>query len=49
MADQAPDTPGVYPASVFRIFSKQVFAVVGYDMEAETGDEDNGCPFEDCR
>ena len=49
MADQAPNTSRVHPASVLRILSKQVFAVVGDDVEAETGDEDNGRPFENCR
>ena len=49
MADQAPNTTRVHPAPVLRTFSEQVFAVVGYDVENETGDEDNGRPLEDCR
>ena len=48
MADQAPNTSRVHPASVLRILSEQVFAVVGYDVETETGDEDDGRPLEDC-
>ena len=48
MSDQAPDASGVYFASVLRVFPKQIFAVVGCGVEAETGDEDDGCPFEDC-
>lgn len=49
MADQAPNTSRVHPASIRRILSKQVFAMVGHDVEAETGDEDSGRPSEDCR
>ena len=48
MSDQTPDTSRVHLASVLRIFSKQVFAVIGYEVKAETGDEENGCPLEDC-
>ena len=47
MADQAPNHPGVRSASVLRILSKQVFAGVGYDVEAKTRDEDNRRPLED--
>ena len=48
MSDQAPDASRVYLAFVLRIFPEQIFAVIGYGVEAQTGDEDDGCPFEDC-
>lgn len=49
MSDQAPDTSRAHFTSVLRIFPKQIFAVIGYEVEAETGDEEDGCPFENCR
>lgn len=49
MSDQAPDASRIHFASVLCILSKQILAVIGCEVEAETGDEENGCPFEDCR
>lgn len=49
MSDHAPDTSRVYFASVLHVFSKQILAVIGDEVEAETSDEENRCPFEDCR
>ena len=48
MSDQAPDTSRVHFASVLRVFPKQIFAVIGYKVKTETGNEENGCPSEDC-
>ncbi len=48
MSDQAPDTSRVHFASVLHIFSKLIFTVIGDEVEAETSDEENGCPFIDC-
>lgn len=48
MSDQPPDTSRVHFASVLCVFSKQIFAVIGYDVEAEPRDEENGRPLEDC-
>ena len=47
MSDQAPDTSHVHFASVLHVFSEQIFAVIGDEVEAETSDEENGCPFKD--
>ena len=49
MSDKAPDASRVHFASVLCVFSEDIFAVVGYDVKAETGDKDNWCPSEDGR
>ena len=48
MSDDAPDTSRVHLAVVLPVLSKQILAVIGCDMEGETGDEDKRYPFEDC-
>lgn len=47
MSDHAPNTSRVHFAFVLRLFSKQIFAVICYEVEAESGDEENGHPSED--
>lgn len=49
MSYHAPDPFRVHFASILRVFPEQIFTVIGYEVETETGDEENGHPFEDCR
>ena len=46
MSDKAPDTSRVHFASVLCVFPENIFAMIGYEVEGETGDEEHGCPFE---